>query len=155
MKKFITEILEDVNADITQLIKYKDNAALKKVFEYSFYPENKFILPETTPPFKRDPAPLGMSPSNFLMEIRRFYVFCREDLKPIKREQLFISLLEGLHPSEADLLLAIKDQNLSRLYPKITKQHLVDCGFLRSDIIEEDSKVKKVKTTKKKEKSDE
>ena len=34
------------------------------------------------------------------------------NLKPARREYLFIELLESLHPSEADLLLQVKDKKI-------------------------------------------
>lgn len=131
MAKFITEILKDVNNDPSLLKSvYKDNAALRLLFEYAFIKEKKFILPEGSPPFKPDTAPLGMSPGNFYQEVKRFYVFCRTDLKPIRRETLFVQLLEGLHPSEADIILAIKDQKLHKMYPKITHKLVAEAGFV-------------------------
>jgi hypothetical protein len=41
------------------------------------------------------------------------------NLKSIKRESMFITLLQGLHPREAELLCLVKDKNLSSKY-KIT-----------------------------------
>jgi hypothetical protein len=130
MAKFITEMLDEINDDPKSIVKYKDNAALRVIFEYAFIPEKKFLLPEGDPPFKPDAAPIGMSPSNLMMELRRLYVFCRKDLTPLKREGLFISLLEGVHPSEAKLLLAVKDQSLPKLYKKITHKLVADVGFV-------------------------
>jgi len=63
-------------------------------------------------------------------ELRRMYVFLREDLTPIKRESLFISLLEGVHPEEAKMLIAVKDQELHKLYPKINRKLLEKAGLL-------------------------
>lgn len=131
MTKMITEMLQEINDNPdANLPKYKDHAGLKFLFKHAFEKEHKFILPEGDPPFKEDPAPLGMSPANFLMEMRRLYVFCRADLNSIKREALFISLLESLHPSEAKVLLAVKDQNLNKLYPKITYSLVSQAGMV-------------------------
>jgi hypothetical protein len=71
-----------------------------------------------------------MTPTNLFSELRRLYVFCRKDLTPLKRESLFISLLEGVHPTEAKMLIAVKDQKLTKMYPKITHKLLFDTGFL-------------------------
>ena len=129
--KFIVEILEEVNADTSALEKYKTNAALKYIFEYAFIPEKKFDLPEGDPPFKPDPAPIGMSPANFTQETKKLYVFTKErPLKAVRREQLFIQLLENVHPSEAKLLLAVKDQKLNKLYKNITSELAVEYGFI-------------------------
>ena len=54
----------------------------------------------------------------------------RQDLKPIKREGLFIGLLEGIHPTEAAILIAVKDQKLQKMYPKITWKLVSDAGII-------------------------
>lgn len=128
--KLITELLEDINADTANIEKYKTNGALKILFEYAFDPEKKFDLPEGDPTFKPDAAPIGMSPGNLHMEMRKLYIFCRKDLTPLRRETLFIQLLENVHPIEAKLVLAIKDQKLTKLYPKITHKLVYDAGLI-------------------------
>ena len=133
MTKFITEMLEDINKDTSAIEKYKDHAGLRLLFKHAFEKEHKFVLPEGDPPYKEDAAPLGMSPSNFLMEMRRLYVFCRTDLPAPKREGLFIGLLESLHPSEAKVLLAVKEQNLNKLYPKVTHQLVAGVGMINPE----------------------
>jgi hypothetical protein len=42
-------------------------------------------------------------------------------LSTIRREMMFINLLRGLHPKEAELLILVKDKNLENKY-KITKE---------------------------------
>ena len=44
----------------------------------------------------------------------------RDSLTPVKREGLFIEMLESVPHAEAKILLAIKDQRLDKIYPKIT-----------------------------------
>lgn len=134
-RKFIPEILDEVNADTSKLALYKDHTGLKVIFDYAFNPAKKFDLPEGEPPFKQDAAPIGMSPANLMMELRRLYVFTKErELEKVRRETLFIQLLENLHPSEAKLLCAVKDQTLPKLYKKITVDLLVDNGFLPEEL---------------------
>jgi hypothetical protein len=129
--RFLPEMLDEIDKDPKLLTtKYRGNSALKIVFEHAFLPEKKFLLPEDEPPYRPDAAPIGMNPAILTQELRRFYVFLRKDLKPIKREALFISLLESVHPSEAKLVIAIKDQKLHKLYKKITQKVLIESGFL-------------------------
>ncbi len=120
--KLVTEMLAEINDNPATITKYKDNGALRLIFEHAFDPDKKFFLPEGDPPFKEDSAPIGMSPANLHMEAKKLYVFCREDLNKLRRESLFIQLLEGLHPLESKLILAIKDQKLTKMYPKITQK---------------------------------
>jgi hypothetical protein len=142
MTKYLTEILEEIDKDPSAIEKYKTNAALKYIMQYSFNPKMKFLLPEGDPPFKPDPAPLGMSPGNLLMETKKLYIFTaeRQDLSQVRRESLFIQLLENVHPSEAKLLLAIKDQNLPKLYKNVTKDLAVKAGFVEPGQVEEKKK---------------
>jgi hypothetical protein len=130
MAKYITEILKEINEEPKKIEQYKANAALRLIFEHGFLPEKKFALPEGDPPYKKDAGPLGMTPANLYQEVRKLYVFCRTDLASLRKETLFVQLLENLHPSEAELVLAIKDQKLSKLYPKITHKLVADAGFI-------------------------
>jgi hypothetical protein len=76
-----------------------------------------WLLPEGTPPY----TPL---PNNADAEItmqsasRQFYLFVQGDtetqrnLKQLKREALFIQLLESVNPAECKVLLGMKDRKL-------------------------------------------
>ena len=139
MRKYVTQMLEAVNADPKTIQQYKDDAALKLIFEYAFDPAKKMVLPEGEPPFKPSAEPMGMTPTNLFSELRRMYVFCRADLKPLKRESLFISLLEGVHPDEAKMLIAVKDQKLTKMYPKITHKLVADVGIVPAPVKKEKS----------------
>jgi len=130
MRKYVTQMFEEVNKDPKKIDLYKNDVAFKAIVEYAFDPEKKFVLPEGDPPFKPSVEPLGMTPTNMFTEIRRFYVFCRKDLTPFKRESLFISFLEGIHPEEAKLMLAVKDQKLTKLYPKVTRKLVEGAGLV-------------------------
>lgn len=130
MVKYITEILSDINKNTQEIVKYKDNYAIKTIFAYAFDPSMKMILPEGAPPYKKDAAPLGMSQANFYQQVKKLYIFKREDITKVRREQLFVQLLESLHPTEADVCIAVKDQTLEKMYPNITRKLLEDNGFI-------------------------
>jgi hypothetical protein len=131
MQKYLPELLTEINDNPELLTKLKGDSALTILFQFAFDPAKKFLLPEGDPPYKPDQAPIGMSMGILRQELKRFYVFCRKDLPAIRREDLFIQLLEGVHPSEAELLLSIKDQALSKKYKKITHQLVYDLGFVQ------------------------
>jgi hypothetical protein len=134
MAKYITEVLKEINDDIslfnTTYKKHGDGGPLGILFGCAFMPSRKFLLPEGQPPFEPSKEPIGMTPSNMLAEIRRFYVLCRSDLRPSKRETVYIQMLEGVHPDEAKIIQAVKEQTLSQLYPNITRQVVADAGFI-------------------------
>jgi hypothetical protein len=128
--RYITEILTEINDNPKLIEKYKGNAALRLIFEHAFLPEKKFALPEGEPPFKKDAAPMGMTPGNLYQEVRKLYIFCRTDLNALRKETLFVQLLENIHPNEADLILHVKDQTLTKKYPKITHKLVAEAGFI-------------------------
>ena len=70
---------------------------------------------------------LGVSDNNGQTTLRReskhFYYFIRggnDSMKPIRRETIFINILEGIHPLEAEILILVKDKKLGEVY-KITR----------------------------------
>ena len=137
MKKYLTQMLAEINENPKAIDNYKQEFLLKGIFAHSFLPEYKLNLPEGEPPFKPAAEPMGMTPTNMFSEARRMYVFTREDLSAIKRESLFISLLEGIHPDEAKILIAMKDQKLHKMYPKITHKLVSDAGIIPAPIAKE------------------
>ena len=57
-------------------------------------------------------------------EARNFYHFVKggnDGLSSIRRETMFINILEGLHPLEAELVCLAKDKKISEKY-KITQE---------------------------------
>jgi hypothetical protein len=130
MTKYMSEMLKEINDDPSKVTSYKDSAPLKILFGFAYRPEGKFKLPDGDPPYKQDAAPIGLNPTSLLGEIKKLYVFLREDISNARREQLFIQLLESIHPDEAKLLLAVKDQDLSKVYKTITHKFVYDNGFV-------------------------
>ena len=57
-------------------------------------------------------------------EAKHFYRFVRggdDAMNAIRRETMFINILEGLHPLEAEIIVLVKDKNLETKY-KVTKE---------------------------------
>ena len=57
-------------------------------------------------------------------EYTKFYNFLKggnDKLSSLRRETMFINILEGLHPLEAEIIVLVKDKNLEEKY-KITKE---------------------------------
>ena len=52
MKKYLTEMLAEINSDPATINNYKDEFLLKVIFAHAFLPNYKFLLPEGEPPFK-------------------------------------------------------------------------------------------------------
>lgn len=139
--KYITEVLKEINGNTdlfkTEYKKVGNGGPLGAMFWYAFTKSGKFKLPDGEPPFKPSAEPLGMTPSQFITEIRKFQYFVRDDIKSNKREQLFVQMCESIHPDEVKILLAVKDQTLHNLYPNITPKVVAEAGFINpSDLID-------------------
>lgn len=62
--------------------------------------------------------------SSIRKEYQRFYNFVKggnDSLSSLRRETMFINILQGLHPLEAEILILCKDKKLSEKY-KLTKE---------------------------------
>jgi hypothetical protein len=124
MDLLISEILDKVSKAKTKqnkiaLLKEHDSQALRMVIKASFDPKIKWALPDGEVPFKRNEAPAGTEHSVLAYESRKLYHYIRGgngDLSQSKRETMFVQMLEGLHESEADVLVAAKDGVLHQMY---------------------------------------
>ena len=91
----------------------------------------KMALPEGEPPFRKDTdKPLGYSESSLQLELRRFYVWLEPstNLPSLKKESLFVNMLEGIHWTEAEALCLAKDRKLHTKY-KSLKEDIVREAF--------------------------
>jgi len=126
MKLSVSEILKKASeipnqdARVDWLRRY-DSQALRYVLAGALDPKIKWLLPEGEPPYK--PNDIVDQQHRLFTEARKFYLFIEggnPNLKSLRREALFIELLESLDPADAKLLLAIKDKRMP--YPGITTE---------------------------------
>ena len=138
-KLTLYEALQMINEDVKLLkdpkaFAYHPGSPLEMVFKCAFLPECKFDLPEGLPAFEYSQEAVGMCAEDMLVVIRKgrfdYLMKGRVQINPIVRERIFVKLLEGLHKSEANVLIAIKEQNLTGMFPNITYDVLVDAGYL-------------------------
>ena len=124
MDILISEILDKVSKAKTKqnkvaLLKQYNSPALRMVIKSSFDPKIKWALPEGEVPFKRNDAPAGTEHSVLSYESRKLYHYIQGGnnlLTQSKRETMFVQMLEGLHETEADVLIAAKDGLLHQAY---------------------------------------
>ena len=124
MDLLISEILDKVSKaktkqDKVALLKKHNSSALRMVIKSSFDPKIKWLLPEGDVPFKRNDAPIGTEHSVLSYESRKLYHYIEGGNSQItqrKKETMFVQMLEGLHETEADVLVAAKDGLLHQMY---------------------------------------
>ena len=97
---------------------------VKALLIWNFDKQIKSAIPEGEVPYKKNEAPINSGGHTRLVhEWRTLYNYVRggnDKLSQMKRETMFIQLLEGLHESEAELLMLVKDKNLQSKY-RITR----------------------------------
>ena len=129
----------------------KDNysVALITVLKGAWDPIVEWNLPEGVPPYVKDDAPIGHSPSSIHLEQKRLPYLVKghplaKGLSQSKVETMFISMLESVHPDEADILIAMKDKAFTRKFGGVTKKMVAEVWpDLFSDMVLDDAIVDK------------
>ena len=121
---FMNEILDLVSEQKTDakkvaVLKEYECDIIKSLFIWNFDDSIISLLPEGKVPYKPNENPLGTDHSSLRREQRNLYMFVKggnDQLSTIRRETIFIQMLEGLHPKEADIIVAVKDGDLEEMY---------------------------------------
>ena len=124
----LSEVLTKVSKQRTkakkiQVLKENESLHLKSVLIWNFDDSVVSVLPEGPVPYDKNEAPAGTEHTYLAHEHKLLYNFIKggnDFLKPVKREQLFLQLLEGLHEDEAEVICLMKDKKLTDKY-KLTK----------------------------------
>ena len=106
-----------------EVLKQNDSPAMRQLLKAAFDPKIEWDLPAGDPPFMRNEAPAGTEHTNLLSEARRLYHFIKggnNTINKLKKETMFLQMLEGLQEKDADVLLAIKNKKLNLLYKGLT-----------------------------------
>ncbi len=125
---FIHEIFELVSEQRTKakrveiLKEYRDDS-VTAVLIWNFDDRVKSAIPDGQVPYEPNDVPVGTDHTSLRREWKTLYHFIKggnDTLSSLRRESMFIQLLEGLHPKEAEIICLIKDKELESVYPKIT-----------------------------------
>jgi hypothetical protein len=115
MMKRISQILEEAAAlpDVASRVEYlhkHDSVVLQGVLKVMFDENINLDLPEGEPPYKPNSNLADELEERLYAEWKKMYLFFPGNgIQRIRREQLFIQYLEGLHPEDAKLILAMKE----------------------------------------------
>jgi len=122
------EILTKVNnakdkAKKLEILTQYDSPSLRQILKGAFDPKIEWDLPAGAPPYIANEAPLGTEHTYLDQEAKRLWHFVKgadANLNKMRKETLFIQILEGLHKSEADLLINVKEKKLNNTYKGLT-----------------------------------
>jgi len=132
MKQYVFEVFEEMNkkpkkADKVKVLKENETWALKDIIRGSMDSTVKWNLPTGAPPYT---AALEQShAANLLRENKKFAYFAKggpgDELPAYKRENLFIGILEGVHPKDAELVIGM----INKEKPKGLTRPIVEEAF--------------------------
>jgi hypothetical protein len=132
MVKFIHEILNEVGgkkkkADRIQILKTNESWALKDIIRGSMDETVQWNLPEGDPPYTA--CEPHNAPTNLIRENKKFRYFAKggtgDSMIPAKRQNLFIGLIEGIHPLDAKLVIDM----INKRVPKGLTREIVQEAF--------------------------
>jgi len=119
-RKCMATIIEKIEAQTTverqvDFLNLHSSYALKIVLGYGMDPGCKWLLPDSDPPYN----PLfeaADQEEKFYSECKKLLYFVDTDegreVKQVKREQLFIQVLESVDPRDAKMILRMKNKQL-------------------------------------------
>ena len=125
---FIHEILELVGelrtkAKRVEILKEYRDDSLTAILIWNFDERVQSAVPDGQVPYKENEVPVGTDHTSLRREWKQLYHFIKggnDTLSSLRRESMFIQLLEGLHPKEAEIICLVKDKELEEVYPKVT-----------------------------------
>ena len=98
-----------------QILKDRENFATQALLQLNYHPNVKWFLPAGAPPYTPGQV-ADTTPNSLHFEVKKldYYIDPSPHKIPmIRRESMFVQLLERLDPKDAKLLLAVKDKKLS------------------------------------------
>ena len=124
MTLLISEVLTKVAKAKTKdqkikILRENNSDPLRMIIKASFDPKIEWELPEGEVPYTKNEAPEGTEHTNLSHESRLLFHFIKggnPKLTPLRRENMFIQMLEGLSEEEAEIVIAAKDGALHRKY---------------------------------------
>ena len=126
---FLNEILDYVETQKTKakkvqaLQEYRDDS-LTAILIWNFDDRVQSAIPEGQVPYKENEVPVGTDHTSLRREWKNLFHFIKggnDELSSLRRETMFIQMLEGLHPEEAKIICLVKDKNLTEKY-KLTQE---------------------------------
>ena len=132
-RKLVSEVLEEAGKivkrdDRIKFLQLNKSPGLTDILRIQYDDTIVSALPEGAPNYRQDDAPKDYQYTILNKAYTQFKYFFKgpiaNDMKPLKRESLFLNLLETLHIEEAELLIAAKDKKMK--YKGITKKLVRD-----------------------------
>ena len=142
-RELVSEIFTKVNnakvkADKIAVLRKYDTPAMRMLLKGAFDPKIEWDLPPGIPPYIKNESPEGTEHTWLEIEAKRLYNFLKggnDQLNKIRKETLFIQILEGLHQKEAEVLIDIKNGTLNKTYKGLTSDMVKEAFGWNADFM--------------------
>jgi len=120
-RKLISEVLAEAGKIILreeriQFLQKNKSPGLTDILRINYDDSIVSVLPTGAPSYKQDDAPKGYEYTILNKAYTQFKYYFKgpvsSGMKPLKREGLFLNLLESLNVEEAELLISAKDKKM-------------------------------------------
>lgn len=124
------EVIDKVKAirtkeDKINFLRKNESWALKDILKGSYDPSIQWLIPKGPPPFEHNLN--ESSPTTLLKENTQFKYFVKggpgQKMMKAKREKIYLALLEGIHPKDAELVISmVAKKNVKGIPKKVAKE---------------------------------
>jgi len=108
---------------------------LHGVFMLTYNPKISWLLPPGVPPYKPLEPDLDQE-GRLINELKNFSYFIANEGKPVqpqakqlRREQLFVRILESIEPEDAELVIQMKDREIKGVSKNVVKKAFPELGL--------------------------
>ena len=144
-----SEILDKVHKAKTKdkkvaILREHKTDSLKMLLKAAFDPKIEWVFPEGEVPYTPNEAPAGTEHTVLAQESKKIWRFIKgadNVTKQHQKENMFFQMLEGLHESEAKLLIAAKDKRLHQVYKGLSQQVVKEAFDWTDDYKRDDQNV--------------
>lgn len=133
-----------------KILQQYDTQGLRMVLKAAFDPKIVWLVPEGNVPYIANDAPDGTEHTRLEQQARTLqnYVGVKQEngavtpaspqINTMKREMLFIQLLEGLSAGEAEVLVAVKNKTLNKTYKGLNASTVKEAFNWNDDFLRKD-----------------
>ena len=109
---------------------------LHSVFQLAYNTHISWLLPPGTPPYRPLDPDLDQE-GRLIAELKNFSYFIANDGKPVqpdakqmRREQLFVRILESIEPEDAELVIQMKEREIRGVSKNVVQKAFPELGII-------------------------
>jgi hypothetical protein len=119
-----------------QALSEETKAQLHSVFQLTYNSHISWLLPPGTPPYRPLDPDLDQE-GRLIAELKNFSYFIANDGKPVqpdakqmRREQLFVRILESIEPEDAELVIQMKEREIRGVSKNVVQKAFPELGII-------------------------